>query len=74
MRVKEPTSSYPIQTIDITKAATPNLTATQPTVNNSKGSIPMSSVHEYKLSSDSNWTDATGVTELPAGTYQVRTR
>ncbi len=84
VRFKEgvvPSTAGPIQTIDITKATAPNLTVTQPTVLNGYGSIPMTSVYEYKLSTKenmlfnkSNWIDATGTTELPAGTYQVRVK
>lgn len=63
-----------IKTIDVTKASTPNLTATQPTAIDGKGSIPMTTVHEYKLSTDTAWTAATGTAELAAGTYQVRVK
>ena len=60
------------QTIEVTKAETPRLIATQPATVGGKGSIPMTSAHEYKLGSAAEWTRATGTTGLEAGTYYVR--
>ncbi|MEA5153074.1 MAG: S-layer homology domain-containing protein [Oscillospiraceae bacterium] len=64
-----------IQTIDITRAATPALTVTQPAVINGTGSINTGVAHEYKAASSAAWISATGVTSgLPAGKYEVRVK
>jgi hypothetical protein len=64
-----------IQAITVTKAATPSLTATQPSTIDGSGSIPMTAaVHEYSANDGSSWTTATGNTALTAGTYLVRVK
>jgi hypothetical protein len=63
-----------IQTIGITKAATPSLSATQPSAIGGKGSLPMTTAHEYSSDGGSTWTQAAGTTSLAAGTYQVRVK
>ncbi len=68
------TSDSTAQTITITKAATPSLTATQPGSGGGSGSIPMTEAHEYSADAGNNWTIATGTTTLAAGTYLVRIR
>lgn len=62
-------TTYYIQTIDVTKAATPNLAVTQPAYEGDTGSISSSSIHEYSIDENS-WTDCTGyLTGLTANTY-----
>ncbi len=68
------TSDSDAQNITITKAATPDLTATQPIVIGGSGSIPMTAAHEYSADGGSSWSNASGTTTLDAGTYQVRVR
>ena len=61
-----------VQTITITKAATPNLTAKQPTAIEEKGSIPTTTAHEFSTDGIS-WSACNGeMTDLVAGTYYVR--
>ena len=62
------------QTITVTKAATPSLTATQPSTIGGTGSIPTMADHE--ISEDGTaWTACTGETDgLAAGTYFVRAK
>ncbi|MBQ7699192.1 MAG: InlB B-repeat-containing protein [Clostridia bacterium] len=63
------------QTITVTKAATPTLTATQPAVINGTGSIPTATAHQ-KSTDGTDWTDCTGAWEnLEANkTYYVRVK
>ena len=66
------TVDSPAQEITVTKADTPALTATQPSVIGGNGSIPMTTNHEYRSETDSTWTSASGNTTLAPGTYLVR--
>ncbi len=68
------TTESEVQTIHITRAATPSLTPTQPSTIGGSGSIPMTAAHEYRADSGSTWTSASGTTTLPAGTYLVRVK
>ncbi len=62
------------QTITITKAETPNLTATQPSIIGGKGSIPTAAEHEFSTDG-TTWTACTGeTTGLVPGTYYVRVK
>ena len=58
------------QVIAVTKASTPELTVTQPSVVNGKGSISTTAAHEYRALTE--WIPATGLTELVPGTYYFR--
>ena len=62
------------QTITVTKAETPALTASQPAITGGTGSIPTAAVHE--ISTDGAiWTDCAGETaDLDPGTYYVRVK
>lgn len=61
-----------IQIIDVTRAATPTLVASQPTTVNGTGSIPTDISHEYSIDGIS-WISCTGnLTELLPGTYYIR--
>ena len=62
------------QIITVTKAATPNLTATQPSTIGGKGSIPMTIAHEYSCDGGITWEAASGSTTVSAGTYLVRAK
>ena len=67
------TDSLP-QSINVTRAATPTLTATQPTTLGGKGSIPTTAAHQ-KSTDGTTWTDCDGPwTGLAAGTYYVRVK
>ncbi len=62
------------QTIAVTKAAAPSLTAAQPTAIGGTGSIPTTAAHEFGTDGV-NWTDCGGVLNgLAAGTYYVRVK
>jgi hypothetical protein len=61
-----------VQTIDITKANTPNLIPTQPSTIGGNGSIPLSPIHEYSADGGSTWTPASATVSFAAGTYFVR--
>ncbi len=62
------------QIITVSKAATPNLTATQPSTAGDTGSIPTTTAHQ-KSTDGTNWTDCEGEwTDLSAGTYFVRVK
>lgn len=74
LKAAAPSAAGPVQTIEITKADTPKLTVTQPTVRNGNGSIPMTAANEYRLSDAEDWTAADGTTELTPGTYHVRVK
>ncbi len=71
------------QIINITRAATPNLTGTDSTTIEGNGSIDSTDVHEYAAEDDykeatpdlSAWSDCEGTLEnLEAGTYYVRVK
>ena len=69
------TADSDAQTIPVTKAATPNLAATQPSVVGGTGSIPTTAAHE--ISEDgTTWAACTGATEGLAAnnTYYVRVK
>ena len=68
------TTDSDVQTITVTKAKTPSLTATQPDTVNGKGSIPTDATHE--ISTDGKTYEAcTGETaDLEPGTYYVRVK
>ena len=68
------TTDSDAQTITVTQAATPALTPTQPNTIGGNGSIPMTSLHEYKSSTGSTWSNASGTTTLAPGTYLVRVK
>jgi len=68
------TAESEVQTINITLAATPGLTATQPCTIGGSGSIPMTTMHEYSNDGGITWTNATGTATLPAGAYLVRVK
>ena len=62
------------QTIDITKAEMPSLTANQPTVRDGNGSIPTTTAHQQSTDG-TTWTDSVnGWSDLAPGTYYVRTK
>ena len=62
------------QSITVTKAATPSLTATQPSTIGGTGSIPTTAEHEFSADG-STWTACTGETAgLAAGTHYVRVK
>lgn len=66
------TTDSDAQTITVTKATTPNLTANQPTAIDGKGSIPTTADHEFSTDGIS-YTKCTGVKDnLELGTYYVR--
>ncbi len=63
------------QTINITKAETPNLTATQPAVSGGTGSISTGAGHEYSNDGGITWADCAGeLSGLSGGTYHIRTK
>ncbi|MBQ3378734.1 MAG: S-layer homology domain-containing protein, partial [Clostridia bacterium] len=67
------TDSAP-QTITVTKADTPALTAAQPTTIGGTGTIPTTAAHEYSTDG-TTWTSCTGETaNLAAGGYLVRVK
>lgn len=61
-----------IQTINITQGVKPNLVPTQANIIGGKGSVPMTTLHEYNTDNGNTWTSANGLTTLEAGTYYVR--
>ena len=62
------------QTITVTKAAAPTVTATQPATINDKGMIPTTADHQ-KSTDGVTWEDCTGAWEdLDEGTYFVRVK
>ncbi len=62
------------QTITVTKAATPGLTAEQISNVGGKGGIPTTSAHEFRADGGS-WTACSGeTTDLAPGTYRVRVK
>ncbi len=62
------------QTITVTKAATPALTATQPSTIGGTGSIPTTAAHEFSEDGE-NWTVCVGArNDLAPGTYYVRAK
>ena len=68
------TTNSDVQTITVTKAETPALTATQPATVNDKGSIPTTSSYE-KSTDGKTWTACSGaLTDLDEGTYYVRVK
>ena len=67
------TTDSDAQSISVSKAETPSLTATQPTTIDGKGSIPTDSTHE--ISTDGKtFTACTGATEVDPGTYYIRVK
>lgn len=62
-----------VQTIAVTRATTPDLTVTQPSVIGGKGSIPLLTTHEYSTDKVT-WVAATGTIELDPGIYYVRVK
>ena len=68
------TTDSDAQSITVTKADAPNLTATQPSTIGGKGSVPTTEAHEFS-SDNSTWSACTGTTEnLEPGTYYVRVK
>ena len=68
------TVDSPAQIIEITKAATPTLTAVQPSAMGGTGSIPTTADHEFSTDG-TNWAACTGeTTGLAAGTYYIRVK
>ncbi|MBO4653498.1 MAG: dockerin type I repeat-containing protein [Lachnospiraceae bacterium] len=66
------TADSDAQNITVTKAAKPDLKATQPATINEKGSIPTTTSHQ-KSTDGINWTNCDGAWEnLDEGTYYVR--
>lgn len=63
-----------VQTIVVTQAQRPNLTPVQPTAADGKGTLALSDGMEYKLTSSSDWTSASGTVELSQGSYDVRVK
>ena len=62
------------QTITVTKAETPNLTVTQPTVIDGKGTVATTTAHEYSSDNGSSWTACTANQEFEAGSYLIRVK
>ena len=62
------------QSITVTKAETPNLTVTQPTVVGGKGTVATTTSHEYSSDNGSTWTTCTANQEFEAGTYLIRVK
>ena len=62
------------QSITVTKAETPNLTVTQPTVVGGKGTVATTTSHEYSSDNGSTWTTCTANQEFAAGTYLIRVK
>ena len=58
------------QTITVTKAETPNLTVTQPTV----GTVSTTTAHEYSSDNGSTWTACAANQEFAAGSYLIRVK
>ncbi|MGM9573423.1 MAG: S-layer homology domain-containing protein [Hominicoprocola sp.] len=74
VKASSPVPAGAVQTIAITKAGTPNLTATQPSVINGKGSIPTTDFHEYSTN-QASWKPCAGkMTDLAPATYYVRVK
>ncbi|MBR5044992.1 MAG: InlB B-repeat-containing protein, partial [Clostridia bacterium] len=62
------------QTITVTKAETPTLSATQPATINDKGVIPTMTAHEKSVNG-TDWEECDGMwTDLDEGTYYVRVK
>lgn len=68
------TTDSDVQAITVTKAGTPNLTVTQPSAINGKGSIASTMAHEYSSDNGTSWTTCTANQELEAGSYFVRVK
>ena len=62
------------QSITVTKAETPNLTVTQPTVVGGKGTVATTTSHEYSNDNGNTWTTCTANQEFEAGTYLIRVK
>ena len=62
------------QSITVTKAETPNLTVTQPTVVGGKGTVATTTSHEYSSDNGSTWTTCTANQEFAVGTYLIRVK
>ena len=75
LKETETTKAGEVQTISISKAATPTATASNATVSG-KGTITgVTTEMEYKLSTDSTWTSGNGnPISLDPGTYHVRVK
>ena len=62
------------QTITVTKAETPDLTVTQPSVVGGNGTVATTIDHEYSNDNGSTWTDCTGNQEFAVGSYLIRVK
>ena len=62
------------QTITVTKAEKPNLTVTQPTVKDGKGTVVTTTAHEYSSDNGSTWTTCTANQEFAVGNYLIRVK
>ena len=62
------------QTITVTKAEKPNLTVTQPTVIDGKGTVATTTAHEYSSDNGSTWTTCTANQEFAVGNYLIRVK
>ena len=62
------------QTIKVTKAAKPSLTATQPDAVDGKGSIPTTAAHEFSTDGKTFTACSGETTDLEPGTYYVRVK
>ncbi len=68
------TTDSAAQSIQVTRAATPNPTVTQPSSVGGKGGIATTTAHQYSKNK-TTWTDCTGaMTNLSSGTYYVRVK
>ena len=63
-----------VQTISVTKAQTPSLAVTQPTVIDGTGSVNTTAVHEYSADGGVSWTDCAENQVFEAGNYLVRVK
>ena len=62
------------QTINVTKAATPELSVTQPSSVGGAGSVSATAAHEYSADNGAGWTACTENQSLEAGYYLLRVK